>query len=147
VYPQPQENPAFPLTGQFPNEFRRFAPRLGIAYKVADNTIIRAGFGQFYENFNGLNYRNSVVSNGLASQQSSTFTVINRNVPLNAQTPSVIDGTDYGPTFPNVIPNNSSVFSASPDISIVSPSFRFPYILESSLQIETQIAPDTTVSV
>jgi hypothetical protein len=147
VYPQPQKNPAFPLTGQFPNEFRRFAPRAGFAYKLKDSTVVRGGFGQFYENFNGLNYRNSVVSNGLASQQSSTFVVVNPSVALNAQTPSVIDGTAYGPTFPNKIPNNSSVFSASPDISIVSPGFRFPYILESSLQIETQIASDTTISV
>ncbi|MFY9660773.1 MAG: carboxypeptidase-like regulatory domain-containing protein, partial [Terriglobales bacterium] len=29
VYPQPAENPAFPLTGQYPNEFRRLAPRVG----------------------------------------------------------------------------------------------------------------------
>jgi hypothetical protein len=147
VYPQPQQNPAFPLTGQFRNEFRRFAPRAGFAYKVSDKTVVRGGFGQFYENFNGLNYRNSVVSNGLASQQSSTFAVVNPNVALNAQTPSVVDGVAYGPTFPNTIPNNSSVFSASPDISIVSPSFRFPYILESSLQIETEIAPGTTFSI
>ena len=147
VYPQPQKNPAFPLTGQFPNEFRRFAPRVGFAYKLADKTVVRAGFGQFYENVNGLNYRNSVVSNGLASQQSSVFVIVNSGAAFNAQTPSVMDGTTYGPTFPNKIPNNSSVFSASPDISIVSPSFRFPYILGSSLQIETQIAPDTTLSI
>ncbi len=147
IYPQPMQNTAFPLTGQFPNEFGRVAPRLGFAYKLLDKTIVRGGFGQFYENFNGLNYRNSVVSNGLASQQSSTFTVINPNVAPGAQTPSVIGGTTYGPTFPNTIPNNSSVFSASPDISIVSPHFRFPYILQSSLQIETEIGPETTLSV
>ena len=146
VYPQPQQNPAFPLTGQFPTEFQRLAPRAGFAYQATDKTLIRGGIGQFYENLNGLNYRNSVVSNGLASQQSSAFTVVNGNVPLDAQTPSVVGGTAYGPTFPNVIPNNSPVFSASPDISIVSPAFKFPYILESSLQIETEIGPETLFS-
>jgi hypothetical protein len=30
VYPQPAENPAFPLTGQYPNQFRRLAPRLDL---------------------------------------------------------------------------------------------------------------------
>lgn len=41
VYPQPVENPAFPLTGQFPNEYQRWAPRVGFAYKASDTTLIR----------------------------------------------------------------------------------------------------------
>lgn len=31
VYPQPRENPAFPITGQFPNQYQRVAPRFGFA--------------------------------------------------------------------------------------------------------------------
>lgn len=147
IYPQPLQNSAFPLTGQFPNEYNRLAPRVGAAYKLVDKTILRGGFGQFYENFNGLNYRNSVVSNGLASQQSSVYTIVNGSQALNAQTPSVIGGVAYGPTFPNTIPNNAPLFQSSPNISIVSPHFRFPYVLQSSLEIETEIAPDTTLNI
>ena len=33
VYPQPAENPAFPLTGQYPNQFLRLAPRFGFAWQ------------------------------------------------------------------------------------------------------------------
>ena len=69
VYPQPAENPAFPLTGQYPNQFRRLAPRFGFAWQPQSRTVVRGGFGLFYTNMNGLNYRNAVVSNGLASQQ------------------------------------------------------------------------------
>lgn len=71
--------------------------------------------------------------------------MLNPDLAPNAQTVSAINGATYGPTFPNKIANNSPIFAASPNLSIVSPNFRFPYILQASLQIETQIAPDTTL--
>ena len=69
VYPQPKENPEFPLTGQYPNQFQRWAPRVGFAWQPVSKTVVRGGFGEFFSNMNGLNYRNAVVSNGLTSQQ------------------------------------------------------------------------------
>ena len=136
VYPQPAENPAFPLTGQYPNQFRRLAPRFGFAWQPAEKTVVRGGFGQFYTNMNGLNYRNAVVSNGLASQQASFSSQYDGGIP-NQQTPS----------FPDILPSNSSLFQSSPDISLVSPQFRAPYIVQASLQIEREIAENTTVSI
>jgi hypothetical protein len=136
VYPQPTENPAFPLTGQYPNQFLRLAPRFGFAWQPGSKTVLRGGFGVFYTNMNGLNYRNAVVSNGLASQQSSVSASY-AGGPPNQQ----------APTFPNTLPNNSPLFAASPDISLVSPTFRVPYILQASLQIEREISENTTVSI
>ena len=136
VYPQPAENPAFPLTGQYPNQFLRLAPRFGFAWQPISKTVVRGGFGQFYTNMNGLNYRNAVVSNGLASQQSSVSAGYEAGAP-NQQLP----------TFPNILPANSPLFAASPDISLVSPQFRAPYILQGSLQVEREIFENTTLSV
>jgi Carboxypeptidase regulatory-like domain len=136
VYPQPLENPAFPLTGQYPNQFRRLAPRLGFAWQPKSKTVVRGGFGQFYTNMNGLNYRNAVISNGLASQQSEV------NAQYNGGPPN-----QQAPTFPNILPANSPLFQSSPDISLVSPNFRAPYILQASLQIEREIFENTTLSV
>lgn len=136
VYPQPKENPAFPLTGQYPNQFQRLAPRFGIAWQPISKTVVRGGFGEFFTNMNGLNYRNAVVSNGLASQQSSVSVSYGSGAP-NQQMP----------TFPNILPNDSPLFSASEDISLVSPNFRVPYVLEASLQIEREIFENTTLSV
>jgi hypothetical protein len=136
IYPQPKENPAFPLTGQFPNQYQRLAPRFGFAWQPIDKTVVRGGFGQFYENFNGLNYRNAVVSNGLATQQSSVSVSYGPGVP-NEQTP----------TFPNILPGNSPLFGASEDISLISPQFREPYLLQASLQIEREIFENTTLSI
>ncbi len=136
VYPQPAENPAFPLTGQYPNQFLRLAPRFGFAWQPASKTVVRGGFGQFYTNMNGLNYRNAVVSNGLASQQSSVSFSYTGGPP-NQQVP----------TFPNILPGNSPLFQASPDISLVSPQFRVPYILQASLQIERALSENTTLTI
>jgi hypothetical protein len=136
VYPQPAENPAFPLTGQYPNQFQRVAPRFGFAWQPVAKTVVRGGFGMFYTNMNGLNYRNAVVSNGLPSQQSEVNAQYNGGAPNQQE-----------PTFPNILPSNSPLFQAAPDISLISPQFRVPYILQSSLQIEREIAENTTLSI
>jgi len=136
VYPQPAANPAFPLTGQYPNQYLRLAPRLGFAWQTMPKTVVRGGFGEFYTNMNGLNYRNAVISNGLASQQSSANTSYISGPP-NQQTP----------TFPNILPSTSPLFQSSPDISLVSPQFRAPSILQASLQIEQEIDENTTFSI
>jgi hypothetical protein len=147
VYPQPAANPAFPLTGQYPNQFLRLAPRFGFAWQPTSKTVVRGGFGQFYTNMNGLNYRNAVVSNGLASQQSSISASYNPALPPDQQLPSAMSGNIFGPTFPGIVVGNSPLFQASPDISLVSPQFRAPYVLQGSLQIEREIFPNTTISV
>jgi hypothetical protein len=136
VYPQPPTNPLFPLTGQYPNQFQRVAPRFGFAWQPASRTVLRGGFGEFYTDMNGLNYRNAVVSNGLASQQTSVSSSYSGGPP-NVQVP----------TFPTILPADSPLFQASPDISLVSPHFRAPVILQASLQIEREIFENTTVAI
>jgi hypothetical protein len=137
IYPQPKMNPAFPLTGQFPNQYERLAPRFGFAWQPREKTVVRGGFGVFYENLNGLNYRNAVISNGLLSQQAS--------VSLNYGDNGALTPNRQTAVFPNQI-TDLSQFSAS-DISLIDPHFRYPYVLQGSLQIEREILRDTVVTV
>lgn len=136
VYPQPAENTAFPLTGQYPNRYQRLAPRFGFAWQPMPKTVVRGGFGDFYTNMNGLNYRNAVISNGLSTQQTSYESSYSGGAP-NAQAPS----------FPQILPENSPLFGASPDISYISPQFRVPDILQASLQIERELDENMTITV
>ena len=137
VYPQPVENPLFPLTGQYPNQFKRVAPRFGFAWQPESKTVVRGGFGMFYTNMNGLNYRNAVISNGLPSQQVEYSSSYSSSIGFpNAQLP----------TFPGILAANNQLFGASSDISLVSPQFRAPYIEQASLQIEREIFENTTLT-
>jgi len=139
VYPQPAENPLFPLTGQYPNQFKRIAPRFGFAWQPESKMVVRGGFGRFYQNMNGLNYRNAVISNGLPSQQTEASSSYTSGAPNDPQ-------TTY-PVFPAVLQANDPLFSASTDISLISPQFRVPYILQATLQIERELDRNTTLSI
>ncbi|HYA62786.1 MAG TPA: hypothetical protein VED66_06255, partial [Candidatus Sulfotelmatobacter sp.] len=140
VYPQPNGNPAFPLTGQFPNQYQRIAPRFGFAWQPLEKTVVRGGFGVFYENFNGLNYRNSVITNGVPTQQSSASISYDPALAPNQQ--AVV--------FPGRL-SSEQVFNGSgqalPNISLVDPSFRDPEVLQASLQIEREILRETVLSI
>jgi hypothetical protein len=93
----------------------------------------------FYMIFNAINYENSVISNALPSRQSSASPSFDSSLPPNMQTP----------TFPNILPVNGGGFGvgATPNLSLVSPNFKTPYVLESSLEIQHEIFPNTTVAI
>ena len=142
VFPQPHANTTTgdpliaKLTGQFPNQYSRVSPRIGFSYSPVEKTVVRGGFGIFREIFDGINYENATISNGVATQQSSTFVPYNSSLAPAAQ--SVV--------FPQFI-TNTSLFGASTNLAIVDPSFQIPYVLEASLEIEREILPNTTVAI
>jgi hypothetical protein len=142
VFPQPKANTTTgdplvsQLTGQFPNQYSRVSPRIGFAYQPFSKTVVRGGFGMFREILDGINYESSVIANGLATQQATTFVGFNSTMTPAQQTP----------VFPNSLSNTSS-FGASSNLTIVDPGFRTPYVLESSLEIQREVIANTTVTV
>lgn len=142
VFPQPQANTQIDplitrLTGQFPNQYNRLAPRFGFAYQPDGKTVVRGGFGVFREIFDGINYESSTVSNGLASRQASTSVFCFSGCP---------EPNQRTPTFPSFLASTSS-FSAASDLTIVNPGFQTPYVLESSLEIQRELMPNTTLAI
>ncbi|MGC2197187.1 MAG: carboxypeptidase regulatory-like domain-containing protein, partial [Terriglobales bacterium] len=116
-----------------------FAPRVAIAWgigggqKSAPKTVLRAGFGMFYERFLEGEVLQAERLNGTTQLQ------------YIAQAPS--SGMPIpGVTYPD-IPSPSQLQQGSPTLYQIDPRFRAPYIVQSAISLERQISKVANVSV
>ncbi len=109
-----------------------FAPRIGLAWapgkggKPGTSTVIRAGFGIFYDRFD--------LSNTLAAERYNGVT----------QQQFVIASPDF---FPNVPAPSSLAGTFASAIQQVSPTLRAPYLMQSAVALERQLPHNTTMAV
>jgi hypothetical protein len=105
-----------------------FAPRIALAWAPgkARKTVLRGGFGMFYDRFALANTLTAQRYNGVVQQQ------------------YVITNPD---TFPNVPPPGSLAGAKSPQvIQQTDANFDAPYIMQSALTLERQLPRNTTVA-
>ena len=108
-----------------------FAPRLGLAWapgfrdRAFPSTVLRAGFGLFYQRFDLVDVLTSERYNG-TSQQS--FVAAN---------------PDFFPS----IPPASSLAGSQQTIEQLSPALSAPYLMETAVGLERQLPAHTTVAV
>ena len=112
-----------------------FAPRLGIAWglgdgKSAPKTVLRGGFGIFYDRFGYNLVQQAERLNGITQQslvkQNPQFYTAN---PANLPSFSMLQST------------------ASPTIYQIDPNVRAPYTMQEAASIERQVTKSATVSV
>jgi hypothetical protein len=110
-----------------------FAPRLGLAWapagrKAGSNpkTVVRAGFGMFYQRFDISSFLTSQRSNGVVQQQ------------------YVVTNPDFYPLIPPV--SSLTASSSQQAIEKLSPNLRAPYLMDSALSVERQLPGHTTVA-
>jgi hypothetical protein len=110
-----------------------FAPRLGIAWGVgsdgrsAPKTVVRAGFGIFYDRFGQNLVQQAERLNGITQQS-----IVVRN-----------------PEFYSTVPSFSqlqALSNAAPTVYQISPNLRAPYTIQSAASIERQITKAATLS-
>jgi hypothetical protein len=115
-----------------------FAPRIGFAWglgsgKTAPKTVLRAGFGLFYDRFGQNLVLQSIRQNGVNQVQyiSSSDT---------AFTPAA---------FYPAIPDQNSPFLVGSSASIrkIDPNLRSPYLMQTAITLERQLAKTGTASV
>jgi hypothetical protein len=110
-----------------------FAPRIGFAWglgsaKSAPKTVLRAGFGMFYDRFNQGFVLQSIRLNG-----------VNQVQYISLQPEAF---------YPN-IPDQTSAFlsAASTTIRQIDPKLRSPYMMQSAVTLERQLSKSGTASV
>src|SRR5499427_3260846 len=116
------------------HDWRDVAPRIGIAWAPGaggkhsrPKTVIRAGFGVFYDRFAFSNTLTALRYNGVVQRQ---FVVAN---------------PDFFPTIPSL--SSLADFQPTQTIQQVSDKLRAPYIMQSAVSFERQLPFNTTVAV
>ena len=109
-----------------------WAPRVGLAWapggsanKSQPKTVIRAGFGIFYDRFSLINTLTARRYDGVVQQQ------------------YVVSNPDFFPTIPQV----SSLSQSSEVTQQVDSALRAPYVLQTAFTVERQLPRGTTVAV
>jgi len=100
---------------------KNFAPRVGLAYRVSDKTVIRAGYGIYYN-----------------PNQNNTFTFLSANPPLGATTTcssSTVPVISFSNPAPPAICGTASIFN------IITPNPHLPtaYMNQWSFNIQRSI--------
>jgi len=123
-----------------------WAPRVAIAWGVggggknAPKTVVRAGWGIFYDRFDEGLVLNTERLNGL-NQQKYILSVCNPETQSCDGQPTSID------FFPNVPSVSDLPAATTPTIYQIGPSLRSPYTMQSALSVERQITRIATLAV
>ena len=122
----------YEVQSQVANERNDFAPRLSFAYglfgaKGAPKTVLRGGFGIFYDRFNIGNVITPMEQNGVNQVKT---TVKN---PLNVCTPTSV--------------NLCGIGSTGNTVTTISSALRNPYTLQFAIGVDQQLFKNATVSV
>jgi hypothetical protein len=127
----PYQNPSYYQTGSIPSPNKDFGPRLGVNYLLGSRTVIRAGFGFFYQPFPG-QLLDSLYTGNAINQL---------NVSLNSnQTGS--------PFFPKVILGPTSVPTGATNVAYsTGGKFRNPYTQVGTVSIERRLRTGTVLTV
>jgi hypothetical protein len=121
-----------------------FAPRVAVAWgiggglKSAPKTVLRAGFGMFYDRFSESNVLQSERLNGVTQLQY----IAQAPAPQPGQPPPPIPNVTY-PT----IPSPSDLQQSSPTLYQIDSRYRSPYIVQSAVSLERQITKVANVTV
>ena len=129
-YPSLNANAPLAISRTLQNDGSDFAPRFGFSYMLTPKTVVRGGFGLFYDT---LNLRNiSLVDRSNGAQVTSY--VINGNVA-------------GAPQYPNAFSGPLASFAVKPTVYGFSPDFKTQYAEQANLQMEREVTKDVSVAV
>lgn len=127
ISPAPDANAPFIDSRSFRNPGADFAPRVGLAWKVDDKTVVRASGGIFYD----------------APPTNLWFNSFSNDGSGRAYIAHV--SSAQGPAFPNTVTTTTA--PANPDVTTVSPNFKNTYVVNGSLQVSRALTQNDSITV
>jgi hypothetical protein len=128
-YPRLDPNAPLVNSQKVRNDPGDWAPRFGFAWRVDDNTVIRGGFGVFYDTLNLRLLSQVIRQNG-------------SNVLSYTITPS----TPGAPLFPNLLTSPAGTLT-KPNVTTFSPDFSQLRMYQGNTQVERALSNDVSVTV
>jgi len=113
------------MNGNTADNFKQFAPRLGIAYQVTPKTVVRMGYGRSYDiGVFGSLFGHTVTQNlpVLANQQLNSPTNDNKTAAFNFTGTCLPASGGYNPTICGPAPNQFPVIPSSGILPLFGPT-------------------------
>jgi outer membrane receptor protein involved in Fe transport len=129
----PTANPDFPGTGQIHTSAHNVGPRAGLAYRLDNKTVLRAGYGIYYARFLGSLIDNLWSGNGIYQ----TSDTLHSNIATQLAA---------GPSFPNLLSGPVSGAASASTVQFASPNLKTPYSQQGTFAVERQLTSDINLS-
>ena len=124
----------WPQTAVFNYKPNNFAPRIGIAYSINDKTVVRAGYGIFYNRYV------TQILNGIFKGNGSYQ-------PSYSLSSTVASQFAAGPVFPFALATAPGSTAAAPNIAFDTKDFRNSYSEQAQISIQRQLEKNTSLTV
>ena len=118
-------------TARCPKDKNNFAPRFGFSYAPDEKTVVRGGFGLFY------NRTPSIVVGTAHSQNGINVTGINLNAAQIAAA---------GLRYPNILTAPPAGTSANPNLFVFAPGYVQPYVEQGRIGVEREVRKNLSLS-
>ena len=120
-----------------------FAPRTSTAYQLDKKTVLRAGFGIFYDRFGLGNQLQTIRNNGVNQQQytiSSTSDAAGSSIPTTCS-PVNATGTTAATPF------GCDITASRLTVNTIQPNLHAPYTIQENIGLDRQLFTNATMSV
>ncbi len=130
--PPGEANAPFAYTQSFHNPGKDWAPRLGIAWNLNPKTVVRVSSGIFYDVPSTNLWYQALINDGSTRAFTDTFSPTSTNAPLFPHVFSFLPG---------------AALPSPPTITALSPTYKTPYTINSSIQITRQLSQNDALTV
>ena len=126
--PAANPNAPYPFSRSFNNPAGNVSPRLGLAWRLGNKTVVRASWGKFYDAPPTNLWYNALYNDGSGTA-------------FNA---SLLSGSPGAPSYPQAL--TSATPPAPPSVFTVAPNFKNGYAMTTTLQVSRELTSNDGIT-